>query len=257
MHKNKHKFTLIELLVVIAIILILAAMLLPVLGRAREEARKALCKNNLKQQAMAYQLYASEHDGIFPWHAVNSPQWHGTYAGVETNVSNCVADWRGELETYIGDPSIMFCPTWVYNRNLGMGAAVERWWDDTDSFYPNTGYNVYIAFYRFDSCPGNTPGPVSTFQYTHSYDCPSYCTGNVPDGHVGGWKSPRKTHLIFYPTREVWAGGRINGDSGGNVTGYNGHPDGNSILLADGHVEWRSEDQYLVRISPGGWFLMW
>ncbi|MDD4153709.1 MAG: prepilin-type N-terminal cleavage/methylation domain-containing protein, partial [bacterium] len=46
---KKRGFTLIELLVVIAIIAILAAILFPVFGRAREQARKATCQSNLKQ----------------------------------------------------------------------------------------------------------------------------------------------------------------------------------------------------------------
>jgi prepilin-type N-terminal cleavage/methylation domain-containing protein/prepilin-type processing-associated H-X9-DG protein len=57
---NRRSFTLIELLVVIAIIAILAAMLLPALAKAREKAREASCKGNIKQLALAGQLYADD-----------------------------------------------------------------------------------------------------------------------------------------------------------------------------------------------------
>jgi len=59
---KKRGFTLIELLVVIAIIAILAAILFPVFGKAREQARKATCQSNLKQLGLASFMYVQDWD---------------------------------------------------------------------------------------------------------------------------------------------------------------------------------------------------
>ena len=66
--RKKKDFTLIELLVVIAIIAILAGMLLPALGQAREQGYSIKCLNNLRQISLAAKLYADDHNvQRVPW----------------------------------------------------------------------------------------------------------------------------------------------------------------------------------------------
>ncbi|RYG66851.1 DUF1559 domain-containing protein, partial [bacterium] len=63
---TRQAFTLIELLVVIAIIAILAAILFPVFGRARENARRSSCQSNLKQIGLGIIQYVQDYDEKFP-----------------------------------------------------------------------------------------------------------------------------------------------------------------------------------------------
>ncbi|MFB3880884.1 MAG: DUF1559 domain-containing protein [Armatimonadota bacterium] len=66
MVRRTKAFTLIELLVVIAIIGILAAMVFPVFARARESARKAVCLSNVKNIALAMQMYLADNNDTMP-----------------------------------------------------------------------------------------------------------------------------------------------------------------------------------------------
>ena len=63
---RRQGFTLIELLVVISIIALLVSILLPALGRAREQARAMLCATNMKGVGTAMAVYTTDYDGYFP-----------------------------------------------------------------------------------------------------------------------------------------------------------------------------------------------
>lgn len=70
---TKKGFTLIELLVVVSIIALLVSILLPALGKAREQAQNVVCMTNMKQLGMATVLWSQEHDGWFPPGAWSQP----------------------------------------------------------------------------------------------------------------------------------------------------------------------------------------
>jgi prepilin-type N-terminal cleavage/methylation domain-containing protein/prepilin-type processing-associated H-X9-DG protein len=98
-------FTLIELLIVIAIIAILAAILFPVFGRARENARRSSCQSNLKQVGLGLMQYTQDYDEYFP----------RTYFGVGgrgvNDAANSMRTWNDVIFPYVKSEEIFVCPS--------------------------------------------------------------------------------------------------------------------------------------------------
>lgn len=93
---NKKAFTLLELLVVIVIIGIIAALLAPAVGKARQGAKKSQCANNLREIGIAVHLYIDDHDYKFP----------------RTDTGGTSPYWFDYLLAYIDDNNVMKCPSY-------------------------------------------------------------------------------------------------------------------------------------------------
>jgi len=95
-------FTLIELLVVIGIIALLAALLFPVFGKAREKGREATCLSNFQQVAHAFSLYLQDYDETMP------PAQSGVYASTDWKDSTL---WPQALAPFSKSWKIFACPS--------------------------------------------------------------------------------------------------------------------------------------------------
>jgi len=118
MGTKRNAFTLIELLVVIAIIAILMAILMPTLGRAREQGKRIACLNNLKQLTMGWILYADSNDdkityantGLTGQSTVPWVRYPGAGADQEAAMEGIRT---GGLYPYCPEVKLYKCPTGV------------------------------------------------------------------------------------------------------------------------------------------------
>lgn len=119
----KKKFTLIELLVVIAIIAILAAMLLPALGKAKALAMKSQCSGNLKQCSLTMIMYGDRNDGFIQLTATDGNGWSWPWYGAKTVLEDLGCAPFSEAAYNLEKRKVTFCPVGVDSDSTLQSAA--------------------------------------------------------------------------------------------------------------------------------------
>jgi prepilin-type N-terminal cleavage/methylation domain-containing protein/prepilin-type processing-associated H-X9-DG protein len=147
--KRQHAFTLIELLVVIAIIALLVAILIPALGRARNQAKKVVCVAHMKGLGVALRMYVDDY--VKTHKSPNQGLWDNAWEHPAV-IRKYAADepyayWGIAYEPYARNKKIFRCPStkrvddWPEN---GWGRAFQQYFK-----YCSYGLNRYVAS-RYD-----------------------------------------------------------------------------------------------------------
>ena len=235
--KRERAFTLIELLVVIAIIAILAAMLLPALGRAKGMALSIQCNSNLKQLQLAWQMYAQDHnERLVPnWIIWNGSDWKATRSTTNSWVS-------GSAWTDPSTAGIQQGALWDYVKNVGSYRCPS---DKSAWNYPGTStpcprpFNVGLNFGLHGGENGQTGKayrpemmitlteirrPAQVFTFMDSCETSMTSAGFLADPLQPG----------------VWY----------TIPGERDRGCGANVAFADGHVQFQKW-QYLGRVRTG------
>lgn len=131
--KMKKPFTLIELLIVIAIIAVLASMLMPALGKARERGKTISCMNNARQVGLMHSFYQQDHRN---WYVP-------IYCQYKIRVNWAAMFWQAGYVTKINH---LFCPSVIFDSGLNFNKDYNEISLNWSGFnYPGLGYNFWFV----------------------------------------------------------------------------------------------------------------
>lgn len=229
-------FTLIELLVVIAIIALLMAILIPTLQRAREQSRRIVCSNNLKQISISLHMYGNENDGRLPLNVGGYWLWDIAYStsdyiirtGGSKNTFYCPADPTKKSNMAI---------VWQYTQDPPFTATSNSVLEpetNRDSYYRVTGY-----FWMMDTKIGRTfhPEGIPKKDWIKNLNATQPATTElITDATLSTGPDPKTASFVevrggLYARWQLFD--RTNHLTRGDK------PDGGNIAFLDGHLEWR------------------
>lgn len=246
-------FTLIELLVVIAIIAILAAILFPVLARARDAANTSKCVSNLRQFALAMNMYLTDNDEQFHKGSdLVSAAGNGLGA---TSQINGWDDWPWFYGPYMKNADILDCPSSPSDVKVlrEIDWAVKQGGLAYAKYDGNYGYN-YSGLTRDQGTPARSVSELEFASEVYAFmDMGDSATRPLPTGG--------SDNTIFGLFEDFDVNRNCDVEQKRTYTKENGfrHIKATNVVFADGHVNrqhWSKVfDRKADNVAP--WMINW
>ncbi len=227
---NKKAFTLIELLVVVSIIAVLMSIMMPSLQKAREQSKRVVCSNRLKQLGVAFYLYGEDNKGMLPkWRDGNDPTAPGPvnhFLIINSLVELTAAGGGKNLyPNYIEDRHVFYCP----NSDYSDLPAKEAFDTGKLTWSPEkAGYDTWSSFYYLGGGNGTFEQLVKSSSGMPTIKSPRYLSdkGTLSPLMMDSW--------VWLPTAQR---GYVNHTAKG-ASNVSNDAAGCNVLLVDTHVEW-------------------